>query len=141
MTAPEQLTIENFSKAFMTLAKERYPTSERILKLAGDLGIEKDEVEAKILLFTQFRDMIKAVDPERIFETLQHRDEIYEAILDTLEELEEQLEDLEAEEEEYEFLEYESEEEELAIEGVAEGEEGEEEEEEESLGFWDIETE
>ncbi|MBT3393884.1 MAG: hypothetical protein HN411_02075 [Waddliaceae bacterium] len=132
MPMPEQLTVKSYAKIFLELAKERYPTVERILKISDDLGIAKDDIRTKIFLFTQFRLMIKDMDPERIFETLEHRDEIYDAILDTLEELEDDLEELEAEEEEYDFLEFDEDEE--------DEEEDEEDEKEEGSGFWDIDT-
>ncbi|MBT7263935.1 MAG: hypothetical protein HN831_00445 [Waddliaceae bacterium] len=132
MPMPEQLTVKSYAKIFLELAKERYPTVERILKISDDLGIAKDDIRTKIFLFTQFRLMIKDMDPERIFETLEHRDEIYDAVLDTLEELEDDLEELEAEEEEYDFLEFDEDEE--------DEEEDEEDEKEEGSGFWDIDT-
>lgn len=110
---PQQLSFENIAKQFMALCADRYPTSAKVLQGASKLGIEK-WIIAKIIVFSQMRDGIREVAMAQIYKTLQHRDELYMAILEALEDLEDQLEDL-AEKEEGE-----------------KEEEGEEEEEEEN---------
>ncbi|MBA3816793.1 MAG: hypothetical protein H0X29_09825 [Parachlamydiaceae bacterium] len=90
---PSQLTFESIAKEFMGLAAERYPSSAKVLQSAVKLGIEK-WIAAKIIVFSQLRDGIREVAMMQIYKTLQHRDELYLAILEALEDLEDQLEDL-----------------------------------------------
>lgn len=98
MTMPSQLTFENIAKQFMSLAAERYPSSIKVLQLATKLGIEK-WILAKIIVFSQMRDGVREVAINQVYKSLQHRDELYLAILEALEDLEDQLEDLAEEEE------------------------------------------
>lgn len=114
MEVPSTLNFETLSKQFMTLASDRFPSSDKVLQTAVRLGIEK-WILAKIIALSQFRDAIREVAINQIYRSLQHRDELYLAILEALEELEDELEEL---------LEREEDEE-------GEGEEGEEEGEEE----------
>lgn len=112
---PNELTFESMSKQFMSLAAERYPSASKVLQLAAKLGIERWLI-AKIIVFSQLRDAIREVAANQVYKSLQHRDELYMAIIEALEDLEDELE---------EFTEREEEEEEQ------EGEEQQEEEEEE----------
>jgi type III secretion protein W len=93
LEVPSQLTFETISKEFMALAAERYPSSAKVLQSAVRLGIEK-WIAAKIIVFSQLRDGIREVAMAQIYKTLQHRDELYLAILEALEDLEDQLEEL-----------------------------------------------
>lgn len=100
MEVPSQLNFENMSKQFMSIAGERYPTADKILQTAVRLGIEK-WILAKIIALSQFRDAVREVALNQIYRSLQHRDELYLAILEALEDLEDELEEsLEEEEEE-----------------------------------------
>lgn len=110
LEVPSQLTFENIAKEFMNLAAERYPSSAKVLQGAGRLGIEK-WIAAKIIVFSQLRDGIREVAMAQIYKTLQHRDELYLAILEALEDLEDQLEELYEKEEEGEEKEDEEEDE------------------------------
>jgi type III secretion protein W len=112
---PKQLSFEEMAKQFMALAAERYPSAAKVLQGTAKLGIEK-WIIAKIIVLSQIRDAIREVAINQIYKSLQHRDELYLAILEALEDLEDQLEELEEREE-----------------GEREGkeEEGEEEEEQE----------
>jgi type III secretion protein W len=92
MDWPPQLTFESISKQFMTLAAERYPTAAKVLQLAAKLGIEKWLI-AKIIVFSQLRDAIREVAVNQIYKSIQHRDELYMAIIEALEDLEDELED------------------------------------------------
>lgn len=53
-----------------------------------------DSLAAKIIVFSMMRDGIRAVAMNQIFKSVQHRDELYMAIIETLEDLEDQLEDM-----------------------------------------------
>lgn len=112
MEMPNQLSFESISKQFMVLAGDRYPSAAKVLQLAIKLGIEKWLI-AKIIVFSQFRDAIREVAAGQIYKSIQHRDELYMAIIEALEDLEDELEELTDQEER-----------------ENEGEEGEEEEEE-----------
>lgn len=93
MDMPSQLSFENIAKQFMGLAAERYPSSAKVLQLATKLGIEK-WILAKIIVFSQMRDGVREVAINQVYKSLQHRDELYLAILEALEDLEDQLEEL-----------------------------------------------
>lgn len=116
MEMPNQLSFESISKQFMVLAGDRYPSAAKVLQLAIKLGIEKWLI-AKIIVFSQFRDAIREVAAGQIYKSLQHRDELYMAIIEALEDLEDELEEA-------------SEKEEQEKEGEGEEEEEEEEEDE-----------
>lgn len=100
---PQRLNFELFSKQFMEMCQERYPSADKVLKMAAKLGIEK-WIIAKIIVFSQMRDAVREVSMNQIFRSLQHRDDLYNAIIEL-------LEDLEAEWEEYQEKEKEEEEE------------------------------
>ncbi|MBA3957815.1 MAG: hypothetical protein H0X51_05410 [Parachlamydiaceae bacterium] len=107
---PSQLNFETMAKQFMALASDRYPSSDKALQTAVKLGIEK-WIMAKIIALSQFRDAIREVAVNQIYRSLQHRDDLYLAILEALEELEDELEELmEREEREREDQEEEEEE-------------------------------
>lgn len=58
-----------------------------------DLNI--DTTYTKMLALSLMRDAIKEVSPTYVYRSLQHRDDLYLAIIEALEELEDQIEDLE----------------------------------------------
>lgn len=113
MAVPKELSFETIAKQFMTLCAERYPTSDKVLQLAKRLGISSSLL-AKIIVLSQMRDAVREVARDLIFKSLQHRDELYMAILEALEDLEEELEELSDEEEEKKRKKDEEEEEEEA---------------------------
>lgn len=96
---PAQMNFETMAKEFMAMCSDRYPSSAKVLQHAERLGIEK-WIMAKIIAFSQFRDAIREVAMNLIFKSLQHRDELYLAILEALEDLEDELEELEEKDEE-----------------------------------------
>lgn len=104
LTLPQRLNFEAMAKNFMSLVMERYPTSDKVLQLANKLGVEK-WIIAKIIVISQMRDAIREVAMNQIFKTLQHRDELYAAILEALEDLEDEWEEEEDEEEDEEDVE------------------------------------
>lgn len=99
MEVPDELSFESLAKQFMSLAQERYPSSAKVFQTAIKLGIEK-WITAKIIVFSQMRDAVREVAMNLIFKSLQHRDEMYLAVLEALEDLEDQLEELLQKEEE-----------------------------------------
>jgi type III secretion protein W len=97
LTMPESLTFEAMAKAFMNLAAERYPNADKVKSQARTLDIE-DWILAKIIAFSQFRDSVRELAMSQIYRNLQHRDELFLAIIEALEDLEEELEEDEEEE-------------------------------------------
>jgi type III secretion protein W len=93
LEVPAELSFESMAKQFMSLAQERYPSSAKVFQTAIKLGIEK-WITAKIIVFSQMRDAVREVAMNLIFKSLQHRDEMYLAVLEALEDLEDQLEEL-----------------------------------------------
>lgn len=93
LTVPSKLNFETLSKQFMGLVSDRYPTSDKVLQTAVRLGIEK-WIMAKIIAFSQLRDAIREMAVNQIYRSIQHRDELYMAILEALEDLEDELEEL-----------------------------------------------
>lgn len=93
MRAPPQINAENIFKAFLELSGERYPTPDKVLKLSRQLGIEGN-IPAQIVVFGVFRDMVREASPNYIFRSIQHRDDVFNAIIAALEDLEDKYEEL-----------------------------------------------
>ena len=91
LTMNSQLTFENLAKEFMNLTGERYPSGDGVLRLARNFHID-NSLSAKIFVFTQMRDAVNAVAGDKIYRSVQHRHEVYAAIIEALEELEDNLE-------------------------------------------------
>ena len=90
---PALLNFENMSRQFVMLLQERYPAADRVLQLASKLGIDKQTL-AEIIVFSQMRDAIREIALYHFYRSIQHRDELYKAILDALGLLEEELDEL-----------------------------------------------
>lgn len=93
---PESLTFVKLTEQFITLCKDQYPSSIKVLNLSQNLGVEKN-VTGKITVFEQMRDAVKQVSRDKIFHSIQHRDEVQNAIITALEGLEDEAALLEAE--------------------------------------------
>lgn len=91
---------ELLAKCYMNFVSNRYPSADKLLKLAKTLGIEEN-TKAQIIVFSQFRDAVRQLSP-RIYQSPQHKEDIYMAILEALEELERQADEEEMENEEEE---------------------------------------
>lgn len=96
---PEDLNFEKMAKEFMGLCAERYPSSDKVMQRAARLGLDK-WIQAKIIALSQFRDGVREVAMAKIYKSLQHRDDLYLAILEALEDLEDELDKLAEEEDE-----------------------------------------
>jgi type III secretion protein W len=101
LDVPKQLTFEMLAKQFVGLLQERYPTQDKVLQTATKLGIEK-WLLAKIIVFSQLRDAIREVALNQLYRNLQHRDDLYNSIIELLESLEDELDELLEKEEEEE---------------------------------------
>ena len=88
------------TKLFFDAAEERYPTSDKMKQLIGKivypLGTNPlESLHLEIAILNAMREMIKQVAPTLLYRSLQHRDDLYMAIIETSEDLEDDLEDLE----------------------------------------------
>jgi type III secretion protein W len=83
----------------MLLVSDRYPSQDKVLQTANRLGIEK-WILAKISVLSQLRDSIREVSINQIYRSIQHRDDLFNAIILALEQLEDELEELLEKEEE-----------------------------------------
>ena len=107
-TFRSHLNFEVLAKLFFEIAEERYPSSEKmkqlVSRLVTPLAINPLEgVYIQIAVLNVMRDMVKEVSPTQLYRSLQHRDDLYLAIIEALEDLEDELEEMEeklAEEEE-----------------------------------------
>lgn len=100
-----QINYESLSTTFMKLVDERYPSAEKINQFASSLadqGLSDEHIRTimLIILLSIIRDAIREVAPNRVYRSLQHRDDLYLAIIEALEDLEDALEEMEEEEEE-----------------------------------------
>jgi hypothetical protein len=99
-TFRSRLSFEVLAKLFFDLAEERYPSGEKIKQLASNLvsPLATDPLEIthlQIAVLNVMRDMIKEVSPSQLYRSLQHRDDLYLAIIEALEDLEDTVEELE----------------------------------------------
>ncbi len=95
LSLPGLITFEALAKQLMQLARERYPTPQKILILATKLGISQ-ELAAQIIIFGQFRDALRNVSP-RLFKTERQRQDLLLALLEALSDLEDELDEEEEE--------------------------------------------
>lgn len=94
------LNFETLAKFFFDLAEERYPSAEKIKQMASQLinplaeegSIEN--VHLKIAALSVMRNMIREVSPGQLYRSIQHRDELYAALIEALEDLEDELDEL-----------------------------------------------
>ena len=94
------LNFEMLAKLFFDIAEERYPSAEKMKQLTGQIvnPLTTHPLEAvyiKIAVLNAMRDMVKEVSPAQLYRSIQHRDDLYMAIIEALEDLEDELEELE----------------------------------------------
>lgn len=107
-TFRSRLHFEVLAKLFFDIAEERYPSAEKMKQVVSKLvsPLAKNNLEnvyIQIAVLSVMRNMVKEVSPTQLYRSLQHRDDLYLAIIEALEDLEDELEELEekiAEEEE-----------------------------------------
>ncbi len=94
---PMLITFEMLAKQFMKALQERYPSADKILQLAKQLGLSEEEL-AQVIILTQMRDGVRQVAPN-LYRSDQHRQDLLNAFMDAIEELDERIEEEEEEEE------------------------------------------
>lgn len=81
----------DIARQFMYLAMERFLSADRVIQAATKAGAKT--LEEKIIILSQMRDAVRQVSLRHIFRSVQHRDEMFGAILEALNDLEDQLEE------------------------------------------------
>lgn len=94
---PHKVTFEMVGDLFFDLTEERYPNPEMVEQaIAKRVNLLTHEhrlaIHLKIGLLNAMRDMIREVSPNYLYRSLEHRDELYKAIIEAVEELEDTLE-------------------------------------------------
>lgn len=92
LPVPKELNFENLAKCFMTLTNERYPTADKVLQQGKRLGVEENLI-LQVVAYQQFRDGVSQVSAQRIFRSIQHRDELFASIIEALEGIEDRLDE------------------------------------------------
>lgn len=95
---PQGLDFEALSKLFMKFLQERYPTADKILQMAAQLGLS-DEWIGQVIIFTQMRDGVREVAP-KLFKSQQHQQDVLKSYIDAIEDLDKRIEEGEEEEDE-----------------------------------------
>ena len=95
LTMPSRVNFDVLARLLMKLLQERYPTPDKILKLAFVLGIS-EEMAAQIIVFTQYRDAMRQISP-KLFKSERHRQEVLMALMETLSDLDDAIGDEEDE--------------------------------------------
>jgi type III secretion protein W len=90
---PPDLTFEKMTTSFLKLLSERYPSSEKVLDSIPFAKIL--DILGKIVILNQFRDAMPQTSSTFLFRSDQHKDELKNSILSTLEHFEEELEEQE----------------------------------------------
>lgn len=98
LSMPSRMTFELLARVIMKFLKERYPSSDKVLKLGYLLGIS-DELEAQMIVFMQYRDAMRNLSP-LLFLSERHRQEVLMVLMETLSDLEDELDEEEEDEEE-----------------------------------------
>lgn len=88
LTMPSRINFEVLARILMQLLEERYPSPDKILKLAFALGIA-EEIAAQIIIFTQYRDAMRHISP-MLFKSERHRQELLMALMETLSDIEDE---------------------------------------------------
>ncbi|NGX50367.1 MAG: hypothetical protein K1060chlam2_00212 [Chlamydiae bacterium] len=89
LAIPSRLNFDVLARLLMSLLQERYPTPDKILKLAFILGIA-EELAAQIIIFSQYRDAMRNISP-KLFKSERHRQEVLLALMETLSDLEDEI--------------------------------------------------
>ncbi len=92
---PTRITFEALAKQYMRYLQERYPSPDKVLQMAVQLGI-MEEIIAQMIIFTQLRDACRQIAP-RLFKSEQHRQDTLRSFMEALEQIEEEIEEEEEE--------------------------------------------
>ena len=98
----EKFNAEKIAALFFEISEERYPVAEKILQVCNEYtkkakADEYEKIYLNISLLNAIRNMIREVSPTRLYRSIQHRDDLYKAIIEALELLEDSLDEFEDE--------------------------------------------
>lgn len=91
LSLPSDIDFEALSKLFMKFLQERYPTADKILQMAAQLGLS-DEWIGQVIIFTQMRDGVREVAP-KLFKSQQHQQDVLKSYIDAIEDLDKRIEE------------------------------------------------
>ena len=94
---PPRLNFEVLSRVFVKILSERFVNPDKLQQVAKVLGLA-EEIEAQMVIFTQYRDALKHIAP-RYYRNPQHRDELLKTFIHTIEDLEDTIEEEKEDEE------------------------------------------
>lgn len=99
-TFRSHFNFEILAKLFFDIAEERYPSADKmrqyVSKLIHPLPLSPlESFYIQIGVLNIMRDMVREVAPAQLYRSIQHRDDLYLAIIEALEDLEDELEELE----------------------------------------------
>lgn len=97
LTMPVRITFDLLARLYVKLLAERYPTPDKVLRLAALLGIS-DELLAQVIIFTQYRDAIRGTSP-KLFRNDRHKQDLLMTLIETISELDDLLEEEDEDEE------------------------------------------
>ena len=83
---PETLTFQNIARTFVTLSKDHYPNSQKVLSLDKSFGLE--DLLGFMMVLTQMRDAVRNVS-SRLFYTIKHKQDILNAYMEAIEQIDE----------------------------------------------------
>lgn len=97
-TLRSHINFEVLAKFFFDLTEERYPAPEKLKQQVArivDVMTQDpyENIHLKIAVLTIMRNMIKEVSPAQLYRSIQHRDDLYAVIIQTLEEFEDTLDE------------------------------------------------
>lgn len=95
LVLPQRITFELLAKIFIKILSERFVNPEKLSQLARLIGME-EQAAAQMILYTHMRDALKQVAP-KYYRNPTHRDQLWQAFMDTIEQLEEKLDEEEEE--------------------------------------------
>ncbi len=90
LVLPSRITFEVLARLYMHFLQERYPSPDKVLQMAIQLGIA-EEIEAQLIIFLQLRDASRQIAP-RLFRNDQHRHDTLRAFMDALKQIDEEYE-------------------------------------------------
>lgn len=85
---PNRVNFESLARLFMKYLQERYPSTDKALQMAIQLGLS-DEDEGPVIVLTQMRDAVRQVAP-KLYRSPQHRQDVLMSLIEALEDLEEE---------------------------------------------------
>lgn len=91
LVLPSRINFELLAKIYMRYLQERYPSPEKVLQLAIQLGISEEAI-AQFIIFTQLRDASRQIAP-RLFRDEKHRLDSLRSFMEALEQIDEELEE------------------------------------------------